>query len=82
MAATLQHDDGPVLIVACDRCLEEIVAFGTDDSTRDELDARIAAEAWEFQGGSEWLCKKCGNGRASAELPDRVAAISVLAAPE
>lgn len=82
MAATLQYDDGPVLITTCDNCSKQIVAFGMHDSTREELDARIAAEGWEFQGGSAWICKYCGNGQRLCDLPDRIGEISVLTAPE
>ena len=82
MAARLQYDDGPVLLATCDNCPEQIVAFGMHDSTREELDTRIAAEGWEFRGGSMWLCKHCGNGHRIEELASRVVAISVLTAPE
>jgi hypothetical protein len=81
MGAAFQYDDGPVLLVTCDSCAEQIVAFNTHESTRTELDTRIAAEAWEFQGGSSWLCKTYGSGTPRTDIPDRLAAISVLRMP-
>lgn len=81
MGAALQYDDGPVLIANCDSCIEQIVAFGAHDSTREELDSRIVAEGWVFRGGSAWLCSRCGDGKRILDLPLRIRAISVLTMP-
>lgn len=82
MGAILQFDDGPVLIATCDHCPEQIVGFGLLDSSREEVEARIVAEGWTFDGDMSWLCRKCGGGMPSDGLPDRVAVLTVLTMPE
>ena len=82
MSAIVQFDDGLVLIVTCDHCSEQIAAFGMRDSSRAEVESRIVADGWTFNGGVAWLCKKCGAGIPTAALSDRIAAVSLLKMPD
>ena len=69
MAAVLGHDIGYTLWVKCDRCGEEMMAFGQDDDGRPELEAMILAENWCHLGGDGWHCEKCDFGTVSPSRP-------------
>jgi hypothetical protein len=62
MAAILGHDIGYTLWVKCDRCGEELMAFGQGADRRPELEAMIRAEGWHHRGADGWLCSRCGAG--------------------
>ena len=59
MAAVLGHDIGYTLWVKCDRCGEQLMAFGQGKDGRSELEAMIRADGWQHQGGDGWLCSRC-----------------------
>jgi hypothetical protein len=59
MAAIVGYDMGVTLWVQCDRCSEQMMAFGEGAQGRPELEARIRAEGWRHDGGDGWLCSRC-----------------------
>ncbi len=64
MVAILGHDIGYTLWVRCDRCAEQMMAFGRGAEARPELETMIRAEGWQHSGGDGWLCPKCTAGAA------------------
>jgi hypothetical protein len=61
MVAILGYDIGFTLFVQCDRCPEQIMAFGEEGDGRTELEAMIRGEGWDHGGGDGWLCPRCGS---------------------
>jgi hypothetical protein len=59
MAAVLSHDIGYTLWVRCDRCGEQLMAFGQGADARPELEAMLRADGWQHTGGDGWLCTRC-----------------------
>lgn len=70
MAEVLSHDIGHTLWVRCDRCGEEMMAFGREavqraviaPELRAELESIIRAEGWDHTSGVGWQCERCAGG--------------------
>lgn len=77
MAAVLGYDVGYTLWVQCDRCGEQLMAFGQATEARPELEAMIRAEGWRHLGGNGWLCLRCAGA-----TPSRAAQTEQCVAPE
>ena len=82
MGALLQYDDGPTLLVTCDVCSEQMMAFGTPIHVRSDLESRIVIDGWTFNGDVAWLCVKCGGGSPGSAIPKHIASVSLLKMPE
>jgi hypothetical protein len=65
MAAILGHDIGFTLWVKCDRCGEQLMAFGEAAERRPELEALVKTQGWLHLGGDGWLCEQCGSSPAT-----------------
>jgi hypothetical protein len=78
MAEVLGHDIGYTLWVQCDRCAEQLMAFGREaerqpeiaPELRAELEGFIQAEGWDPTGGAAWLCKRCAGRRPRSVVQD------------
>ena len=70
MAEVVGHDIGYTLWVRCDRCSEQMMAFGREAvrqseiavQLRAELEAIIRAEGWDHTVSDGWLCDRCAGG--------------------